>query len=78
MELFGTWVGTGVEVCIGVPVPFAVTLAHPVSYCDGAPALLYACPPVPPLRLLPVKGPLVVLVGGSLNTEPGDVPALPG
>src|SRR3954463_10356395 len=28
----------GPAVCIGVPVPFAVTLPQATSYCDGAPA----------------------------------------
>jgi hypothetical protein len=40
-----------------------------LSYCDGAPALLYACPPLPPLTL-PKPG--------SLNTDPGEAPECPG
>ncbi len=39
------------------------------SYCDGAPAALYAFPPVPPL---------VLLIPGSLNTDPGELAELPG
>jgi hypothetical protein len=62
----------------GVPAPvlmplglvlFAVTLAQELSYCDGAPALLYAVPPLPPLGLF---------MPGSLCVEPGDVAELPG
>ncbi|MUL84667.1 MULTISPECIES: hypothetical protein [unclassified Mycolicibacterium] len=76
-ELFGTWVGNGVgSVCIGVPAPLfgllaldAVTLAQELSYCEGAPALLYAAPPLPPGTLT---------VPGSLCVEPGDVAELPG
>jgi hypothetical protein len=71
-ELFCTWVGNVVgEVLntIGVPLLFAVTLAQELSYCEGAPALLYAAPPLPPLTLT---------VPGSLCVEPGDVTELPG
>jgi hypothetical protein len=50
-------------------VLFAVTLAQELSYCEGAPALLYAAPPLPPLTLT---------VPGSLCVEPGDVTELPG
>ena len=73
----------GPAVCIGVPVPVFNVLWQAVSYCAAAPtllfacALLYACPPLPPLALLPMK-PVVVGSGGSLNTDPGDVAALPG
>jgi hypothetical protein len=73
-ELFAIWVGAAVG-CIGVAVPLLVVLTHAVSYCEAAPtllpacALLYACPPVPPRGLL---------MPPSLNTEPGDVAALPG
>jgi hypothetical protein len=76
-ELFGTCICDVPEgvVCIGVPVPFAVTLAQEVSYCEVAPTLLFACavlyaaPPLPPLTLT---------VPGSLCVEPGDVAELPG
>jgi hypothetical protein len=70
-ELFGTWVGNVGEVLntIGVPLLFAVTLAQELSYCEGAPALLYAAPPLPPF---------VLTVPGSLCVEPGDVMELPG
>ena len=73
-ELFGIWVGAAVD-CIGVAVPLLVVLTQAVSYCAAAPTLLpacawlYACPPLPP------RGLLMPL---SLNTEPGDVAALPG
>jgi hypothetical protein len=50
-------------------VLFAVTLAQELSYCEGAPAALYAVPPLPPLGLL---------MPGSLWVEPGDVAELPG
>lgn len=43
MELFLIWVGDEL-VCIGVAVPFADVLAHPVSYCEGAPAPWRALP----------------------------------
>ena len=73
-ELFVICVGAAVG-CIGVAVPLLVVLTQAVSYCEAAPtllfscALLYACPPLPPRGLL---------MPGSLNTEPGDVAALPG
>jgi hypothetical protein len=81
-ELFCTWVGNGATPgCIGVPAPLfgllalaAVTLAQELSYCEGAPALLYAAPPLPPLMLV-VGAPLLT---GSLCVEPGDVAELPG
>ena len=50
-------------------VLFAVTLAQELSYCEGAPAALYAVPPLPPLGLF---------MPGSLCVEPGDVAELPG
>jgi hypothetical protein len=53
----------------GLLVLAAVTLAQELSYCEGAPALLYASPPVPPLGLF---------MPGSLCVEPGDVAELPG
>jgi hypothetical protein len=71
-ELFGTWVGNvdgEVLNTMGVPVPFAVTLAQELSYCEGAPAALYDTPPWPPSWLT---------VPGSLCVEPGDVTELPG
>jgi hypothetical protein len=80
IELFGIWVGGGATVCCGVAVPFAEVMAQAWSYCEAPPTGLcafpavYACPPVPPLGLLPMKP----KEGGSLNTDPGDVAALPG
>jgi hypothetical protein len=44
-------------------------LTQATSYCEGAPAALYAFPPVPPL---------VLLMPGSLNTDPGELAELPG
>jgi hypothetical protein len=53
-------------------------LVQATSYCEGAPAALYAFPPVPPF-MLPVFGPCaVVLMPGSLNTDPGELAELPG
>jgi len=42
---------------------------HATSYCEFAPAALYAFPPVPPLGLL---------IPGSLNGAPGELAELPG
>ena len=50
-------------------VLFAVTLAQELSYCEGAPAALYAVPPLPPLGLL---------MPGSLNGDPGEELEWPG
>jgi hypothetical protein len=44
-------------------------LKQATSYCEGAPAALYALPPVPPFWL---PNP------GSLNTDPGELPEWPG
>lgn len=62
---------------VGLPEGWAA-LTHAWSYCDGALALLYAFPPVPP-AVLPVFGPCaVVLMPCSLNGAPGELAELPG
>src|SRR5215475_8024265 len=49
-------------------------LPQATSYCAGAPA---PCRALEPYAWLPLP-PLTLLTPGSLNTEPGDVAALPG
>jgi len=58
-----------VDVGGGPLKPPDLFLKQATSYCEGAPAALYAFPPVPP-AMLPNPG--------SLKTDPGELPDLPG